>query len=138
MASSQTPKQARDALYAAFNTYWLSTAYAAVTLAWDNIDSHQDGAEYVRVQAQHVAGTIAALGNELYRREILLVLNIFTPEGQGQQRSDELAEAVLAFVETLNVSNFRVRDPGFNEVGVFDGYYQSSVLANIEYDALRT
>jgi hypothetical protein len=138
MASSQTPKAARDLLYAAFKTYWDGTAYAAVKIAWDNIDSHQDGSEYLRIQGQHIAGTIASLGNEHYRRQMLFIVNIFTPEGQGQQRSDELGEAVLAFIETLDLGNFRVRDPGFNEVGVFDGYYQSSVSADLEYDALRT
>lgn len=138
MPSSKTPREARTEIYADFLAHWLASSASAVPIAWDNVDFKQSGVEYIRVQLQHVSGTIAALGNEKYRREMLMTINIWTPEGGGQKRSDELGEVVLAFIETFSLTVFRVRDPGFNEIGVFDGFYQSSVVATIEYDALRT
>lgn len=138
MPSTKTPRQARTEIYADFLAHWLASAQSAVRLAWDNVDFKTAGTEWVLVQLQHTSGTIAALGNEKYRRTILLTFNIWTPEGGGQKRSDEIGEAVLDYIETFALDGFRVRDPGFNEIGVFDGYYQSSVLATIEYDALRT
>ncbi len=138
MPSSKTPREARAEIFADFQTFWLASGEAGVTLAWDNVDFRTAGTEFVMVQLQHTTGTIAALGNEKYRREMLLTFNIWTVEGKGKRRSDEIGEAVLAYIETFALSVFRIRDPGFNEIGVVDGYYQSSVIAIIEYDALRT
>ena len=138
MPSSKTPREARTEIFADFRAYWLASSESAVPLAWDNVDFKTAGTEFVLVQFQHATGTIAALGNEKYRREGLLTFNIWTVEGKGKKRSDEIAEAVLAYVETFALSVFRVREPGFNEIGVVDGYYQSSVIATIEYDSLRT
>jgi len=138
MATSRTPREARELIYQSFLTYWLSTSQSEVSLVWDNIDFKTQGTEFVHVSSAHVSGTIGALGNELYRRTMILTINIWTPEGAGQRRSDELAEVVLAWVETLDIPGFRPRDPGFNEIGVFSGYYQSSVIVTLEYDALRT
>lgn len=138
MPSSKTPREARAEIFADFQTHWLASTESAVPLAWDNVDFKTAGTEYVLVQFQHTTGTIAALGNEKYRREALLTFNIYSVEGSGKRRSDEIGEAVLAYIETFALTVFRVREPGFNEIGVVDGYYQSSVIAIIEYDALRT
>lgn len=144
MPSSKTPRAARTELYADFWTFWQASAAAldedgnVVRVMWDNIDAKTDGSEFVFLQFQHIGGTIAALGNEKYRRDGIFVANIWTPEGKGQKRSDELAEAVLEYVETFNLAGWLIRDPGFIDVGVFDGYYQSNVSATLEYDALRT
>lgn len=138
MATSKTPRQARTELYDSFLTYWLASAESEVSLVWDNIDFKTQGTEFVHVSSAHVSGTIGALGNEKYRRTVILTVNIWTPEGAGQKRSDELGEAVLAWIETFNIAGWRLRDPGFNEIGVFGGYYQSSVIATLEYDSLRT
>jgi len=138
MATSRTPREAREAIYQSFFTYWSGTPQSEVSLVWDNIDFKMQGTEFIHVSSAHVSGTIGALGNEKYRRTMILTINIWTPEGSGQKRSDELAEVILAWVETFNVAGFRIRDPGFNEIGVFSGYYQSSVIATLEYDALRT
>ena len=138
MPSSITPRGARTSIYASFKTYWDASAESAVRLVWDNIDFKTAGTEFVHISSAHVSGTIAALGNEKYRRTLILTINIWTAEGSGQQRSDEIGENVLAWIETFAVAGFRLRDPGFNEVGVFSGYYQSNVIATLEYDSLRT
>jgi len=109
-----------------------------VPLLWDNIDAKLDGTEFVRVQSAHASGTIAALGNEKYRRTLILTLNIWTPEGGGQQRSDEVSEVVLDFLETFSLASWTIEDPGLIDAGVFDGYYQASALATLKYDTLRT
>lgn len=138
MASTKTPRAARVELYTAFKAHWDGGAESAVRIMWDNIDAKTDGNEFIFVQFQHIGGTIAALGNEKYRREGIFVVNIWTPEGGGQERSDALGEAVLEYVENFSLAGWRIRDPGFNDLGVFDGYYQSNVSATLEYDALRT
>ena len=138
MPSSKTPRTARQDLYQSFLTYWLASSFSEVSLAWDNVDFKTLGSEFVHVSSAHRSGTIAALGNEKYRRVVIMTINIYTPEGAGQKRSDELGEAVLGWVETFNLAGWRIRDPGYTEVGVFSGYYQSNVIATLEYDALRT
>lgn len=138
MPSSKTPRVARTELYDAFLTFWLASSQSGVPIAWDNVDYKTDGTEFIRVQAQHIAGEIAALGNEKYRRELLMTINVWTPEGAGQRRSDEVGEAALEFFETFSIGGWMIRDPGFNEVGVFSGYYQSSAVATLLYDSLRT
>lgn len=144
MASSKTPRAARVELYTDFKAHWDASPLALnddgdiVRVMWDNIDAKTDGDEFIFVQFQHIGGTIAALGNEKYRRDGIFVVNIWTPEGKGQERSDALAEAVLDYLEKFSLGGWRIRDPGFNDLGVFDGYYQSNASATLEYDALRT
>ncbi len=138
MPSSRTPRQARTSIYLAFKTYWDAASESGVKIAWDAVDFKTTGVEYLLVQLRHAAGTIAALGNEKYRRIAVLTININTPEGSGQKRSDEIGEAVLGFLETMDIAGIRVRDPGLVEAGITRGFYQSSGIATIEYDALRT
>lgn len=102
------------------------------------MDYPTDGTEFIAVQFQHISGTIAALGDECYRREAIMTINIWTPEGAGQRRSDQVAEAALEFLETFALGGWFIRDPGMNEIGVFSGYYQSSAVATLLYDTLRT
>ena len=86
----------------------------------------------------HASGTIAALGQKMFRRSGLIVANIYVREGQGQQRIDTIAEALLAWVEDFEVGGARIRDPGYVEIGSVGGWWQGNVSATFEYDAYRT
>lgn len=138
MATTKTPRQARLNILQSFKDYWDASPYASVPVVYDNVNYKTDGSEYVGVGVAHNGGTIASLGNEQYRRTGVLVVNMNVPEGNGQARIDALAEAVLEWIETFNVAGIRLRDPGYNEIGSFGGYWQANVSAGFEYDAIRT
>ena len=105
---------------------------------YDNKDFPADGAEYVHLNIAHVSGTIPALGNDKYRRSGVLVVNIWAQEGKGMSRADELAEAALGWLETLELAGVRFRDPGLTESGASGGYWQGAASARFEYDTIRT
>jgi len=133
-----TPREFRVAVLQDFKTYWdASGPTPAVQVAYDNIDIKPDGAEWIQFTVGHGSGTIAALGQKFFRRTGLIVANIYVREGQGQQRIDEIAEALLAWIERFEVGGGRVRDPGYIELGSVGGWWQANVSATFEYDALR-
>lgn len=139
MTTSKTPGQARTQIKTSFNAAIAASSIAGIGIAWGNKFYARDGKEYLRFSAQHLPGQLAALGNQFYRRPLLVSVDIFVPEGEGEARTDTIMEVVLGWVETLNLAGFRVRDPvGPNDVGVFDGFNQSNVSAQMEYDSLRT
>lgn len=141
MPSTRTPREFRTAVQASFKAHWDAYTFSngnRPPVVWDNKGFQRQGGEYVHVSISHSTGTIAALGNEKYRRLGNIVINFFVPEGEGQARQDELAEALLAWFETFSVAGVRLRDPSYNEAGSFGGYWQSSIQAGFEYDAVRT
>ena len=140
MPSSKTKRQARTELYAAFKTHYDASGLSPLLpIAWNNVPFKQTGVEYIRVTFAHASGTIAALGNEKYRRIGILTINVWTPEGDdGDERNDEIAEVVMDFLETFDLAGWRIRDPGPVDTGVADAYNQSAAIATLEYDTLRT
>lgn len=138
MPSSATPRVVRTAVQLNFKTYWDAVEATPAPVVYDNKHFPTDGSEYLHFNFSHAGGTIAALGNEKYRRSGIIVINIFVPEAQGQARADALAEFALAWLETFSVLNVRLRDPGSNDIGAFGGYWQANASASFEYDALRT
>lgn len=139
MPSSRTPREFRTEMQESFLTYWNASGLDPLPpIVWDNKPFTREGDEYVSFNIAHATGTIAALGNEKYRRLGRVVLNIWVPEGDGQQRTDELAEAALGWFETVELAGVRLRETGYNETGSFGGYWQSAIASQFEYDAIRT
>jgi hypothetical protein len=140
VATTKTPGQAKSELKASLLAHLTASTITGIAVAWGN--KHFDRAgktEYLRATFQHLPGTLAALGNTLYRRPMLASIDVFVQEGRGEDRTDAITEVLLAWLEKLNVSNFRLRDPvGPNDIGVFDGFNHTNVSARLEYDALRT
>ncbi len=134
-----TPRTFRTSVQANFNTYWAGAGLTpAVPVVWDNIDYNRDGTEFVHFGVAHGAGTIASLGNKQYRRNGTIVANIYVPEGKGQERVDEISEALLGWFETFAVAGVRLRDAGLIDIGAVGGWWQANVSAGFEYDAFRT
>lgn len=140
MASSKTPREARVAVQASFLAHWQASAHASIPIAWRNKDRPSNGSSFVAFTFQHTLGDLAALGQELFRRSVLITVQLYmATEGEGEAASDAALETVLAWAESFNVSGFRLREgPSPNELGNFGGYYQAVVTLGVEYDALRS
>ena len=137
MTSTATPRQVRTAIQEDFKTHWDATEASPAPVVYDNKHFPTDGSEYVHFNVSHAGGTIPVLGNKHYRRNGLIILNIFVPEAEGQARADQLAEFALAWIETFEVLNVRIRDPGMNDIGSFGAYWQANMSAAFEYDEIR-
>lgn len=142
MSSSKTPRMARVAVQQSFKTYVATTTVLkTLPIAWRNKDViPTNGAPYMRFTFQHTAGNLAALGQQLFRRSVLITVQLFMAEGQGEEAMDTAGEELLEWFEKFNVAGFNMRDPSpsLNEIGNFGGYYQANVSLGADYDAFRT
>jgi len=138
------PALARDAILDHFTTEWNAQA-SPPELRYD--DRTQDlpsgDVSWARVSVLHNTGrqnTMGETGNRRFRKTGIVTVQIFTPFGDGLTESDILVKvAVDAFEgkstgggDTVDFTNVRSQEIGR------DGYwYQTNVLAEFDYDAVK-
>ena len=91
------------------------------------------------LQITHTDGGIAALGTRRFRMGGLIAGRLFVETGRGRVRtSGKLGDSVLAFLQTHNVPGFVFSDQRLSEVGVSGRWWQVNIVANFQYDIVRT
>ena len=140
MPSSKTVAQAREQVHAAVVAHLNAAGEDPDLVGWDNLPVDVEGREFlIRFTMLHVSGTLAALGQTCYRRRVNLVFGIWTREGTGRARSDELVEVAISFFETLALEGFSlVIGPQVVDVTVAQGFLQVQVNAQFDYETART
>lgn len=132
-----TPQQATDEVSAKFLAHW----GAETAIAWDNLDFDPSTVdEYVRFSVQHADGDRADIAGDdadaLYRRSGFVFIQVFTPKGGGTDRSNELGEKGLSFLERYR-GQLWMRSQALRPVGNDGRWFQVNLSAEFLYDSLR-
>jgi len=94
---------------------------------------------WARVVVQHTQGQQSSLSNlsnkRRYTKRGLLTIQLFTPTGDGLQKSDQLVEQFEAAVRNVSTPNgVWFRNVRSSEVGEDGPWFQTNILAEFEYD----
>lgn len=148
---SATIEVAKNEMQSQFRTAWDADAESTgiLVLYWDRPGKPPDGVDgdgnplpYARVTIQHIDGFQPTVGSANGRRRFthtgFLTIQIFTPFGTGELKSDRLIKVVKDALEgkttTSGVIFRRVR---VNEVGQSGDWFQANVIATFEYDEVK-
>lgn len=133
-----TADQARDEILAVFKAAWDTTGYGAV---YQDVTGKPPSEEepWARVILRHADGGQTGFGStneKKFTDSGLLVVQVFTPLGDGLTKSYELARIVqLAFSKAHG--SVWYRNQRINEVGKDGSYQQTNVLINFSYSDQR-
>ncbi len=144
MPANKTPASVRDAINAAFLAHFEAAGESRAIVAWDEepFDT-TDVKAFVRFGFQHNIGTRAALGagsSQYVRRFGIVSAQVFVRKGNPVARRDALTETVMDFLEDpqFSAAGMSLEDPGFDDLGLVDGWHQVNCTAQGRYDLIRT
>ena len=141
-ASTRTPAEFRDDFRTAFGAHWTAAGENLSIVAWDNLDFDPANLDdYVFASLAHSTGELASLGagnTVQVRRVAIFAAQAFVRHNTGQARADTLAEILLDFVESTQLTGIRFRDQSMIEAGRIQQWFQVNVNALVEYDSFRT
>jgi hypothetical protein len=108
-------------------------------LLYENIDGDRPAVPtlFGRLTIQFANGTRADLAGVRFRREGLMTIQVFVPQGSGTQLADQIAEALVEALEGVGpatLENVWLRDIGMREVGPDGTYHQVNVEAEFTFD----
>lgn len=144
--------EAVQAMQAAFDAYW-SARLLRTIVVYDNVgndpvekavaivsnDPLVFGEALLLVQVQHADGSIAALGTKKHRQMGIMSGALYVENGRGRVRTaGKLADSVLNFFQTTNVAGVTFMNPRLNEVGPDGRWWQVNIMADFQYDIIRS
>jgi len=136
---SLTYAEARDEMLKQLTDAWVAHDSTLPMLYDDRPeDIPGDGTAWARCHIQHNAGdqdTLAGpIGNRLFGRDGLIMVQIFAPIGKGLSKADELAKVVAdAFEGQSTPGGVWFRKVRLREVGPDKAWYQVNVVAEFNY-----
>lgn len=136
-----TFEQARDDIFSAFKAAWGVTTFPVV---WPDKPAEKPSGRtpWARVTIRHAGGFQATLSNingqRRWRRNGVVIVQVFTPSGEGLSRAYDLAKiACDAFEGVSTPRGVWFRNARINEVGPDGDWQQVNVLADFEYDEVK-
>jgi hypothetical protein len=140
-----TRTAARDELLALVKTALDSAG--VVSVAWPDVsgnavtEASAENTEWARVSLTHTGGsqgTFGEAGGRTFERTGLLAVQVFTPAGDGLERSDSVCQALLdAFDGGETPGGAKLRRARATEVGHSGPWNQANVVADFEYDETK-
>ena len=121
----------------------VGTAQSVKVLYDDVLEDVPNGdTAWARAILRHTTGGQSSLmdngGKHRYTRSGLLIVQIFTPMGDGLKKADTLSTAFRDAVEGVTtVNGVWFNNVRINEVGRDGEWYQTNVLADFRYDEVR-
>lgn len=119
-----------------------ATLGISVEVLWP--DTPQDipaGAVWLRPTIRHAIGgqdsLQGAIGQRRFRHAGVLMVQIFTPVGDGMTESDSVVQKFLDYFETLRSSPIWYRNIRAMEVGKDGAAEQVNFVADFEYDNIH-
>ena len=133
--------EARDAVMGMLNTA-LTGMSDDVTILWDADEAPIPGAEdsWVRLSMRHQASPQSSLGRDAaakrrYRTSGMVYVQLFTPLGDGQTKSDAISKVIVdAMRAGRDTSSVLLRNAVAKEIGVDGSWFQVNVQSEFEYD----
>lgn len=140
---SVTFAQARDQILALGTTAW--QAHNDYPLLFDDSASEEipkTSTPWARMTIRHESGeqdTLSnPLGNKLFSRRGVLIVQLFTPRGKGLQSADTLAKVFMDAYEGKSTSGgVWFRNARYREIGPDGNWYQTNVTLDFEYTELK-
>jgi hypothetical protein len=113
-----------------------------VVALWpDTPQSIPDGEPWVRPTIRHAGGKQASLagvnGQRKFKHYGILIVQIFTPGGDGQTKSDTITQAFLTYFEKVNSSPIWYRNIRAIEIGKDGAAEQVNFMADFQYDNIN-
>lgn len=131
--------EAREILYAQFNTNWSLTP--PVPFAFDNEAFDSEGLdEFAILRVRQTGGgqhTLGESGNRVFRRRGTVSVQLHVAVDSGLQRMDAMAEAVLDILEAKTISQVSLYDGDYRELGPLDGYARGLVSVAFDFDEIK-
>lgn len=147
-----TAAQAIDEMMGVLNTAWLADADTLdLALLWEDVaikppvtaDANAQAAPWGKGFIRHAAGGMASLtsetGKRRYRRTGTIVIQIFSPAGEGRTRNRVIAPVARDAYEAAQSTTLGIeyRNARIEDLGEDGTWYQSNVLVDFEYDEVK-
>lgn len=140
---SLTVAQARDEMLTLITAAWTANA-GGLPLFYDDRPGEPptNGTGWARVNIQHNLGAQSTIsnpiGNNLFRRDGLLTVQIFAPIGKGLSQADALAKVALDAFEGKSTPNgVWFRKVRMREIGPDKSWFNVNVYAEFNYDEAK-
>lgn len=135
---SLTFEQARDEIYTLGHTAW--SAANDYPLLFEDLpgDPPKTATPWARLSLRHESGrqeTLSnPLGNKLFERRGVLIVQVFAVRGKGLQSADRLAKVFMdAYEGKSTPGGVWFRNARYREVGPDGNWYQVNVTADFVY-----
>lgn len=116
-----------NAVQELFRAHWEDAA----PVAWPNVDFRKPtGEPWVRFSVLGSAASVASIGGPAaqYRHEGDVIVQVFTPKGEGPLRARQLADKAAGIFRGRLSGGMAFWAPRVVEVGTNDGWYQLNVI----------
>lgn len=138
---SLTFAQARDDILTLIKAAWDPTGFK---MLYDDVADEipTTPTTWARTTVKHNLGSQASLsgafGTQRYLRTGLIIVQIFTPSGEGLSNLDVSAKIIAdAFEGKISANGVWFRNVRFQEVGPDDAFFQGNVIIDFEYDEFK-
>lgn len=147
-----TRSTARDEIMSAINTAWVAApASSTLDLFFQDVDGEPDAAvvaetsaptSWARATVTHGVRGQSSLSNhenkQRYTAVGLVIVQVFTPRGNGLSISDELCKIIEDALDGVKTpSGVWFRNVRSTEVGPSGSWFQVNVIAEFEYDEIK-
>ena len=141
MATLDTQNEVVDSLMTFVTSTWVAAANGA-PLYYDNQDAERPDVPSIfgRTVVRHTFGERASLGSagsgsKVNRRYGDLYIQMFVPQGDGQEKLRALADSMAFALEDASFTiGVRLGDTQINELGTDGVYWQINVVTGFNYD----
>jgi hypothetical protein len=143
---SLTMQQAVDAMLTLFEAAWDTTGHEAIyvdvplTTAQEAVIK-TGNAPWARVTVKHnvrTQQTLGSQGNRLFDNIGLIIVEVYTPKGDGLTTARSLSTIARDAFEGVSTPNgVWFRNTRVNEIGPEGHWYHTNVIAEFSYDEIR-
>lgn len=132
-----TINEAKESLLSYFRDNWVDTP-----IAYDNKNDNFANTKepWVRVAVRMTNGGQASLGSEgnrIFRRQGLLIFQVFTLAGRGTETSDTLVQEILDLFDGKSVGYVNIINGSPTYTGTEGKWYQQNVQFTIIFDEIK-
>ena len=130
-----TESQAKEIVYQEFISLWAGET--EVTL--EN-ESFTPANKYVRITIRQLGSnqrTLGRTGNRKFRRDALVLIQVFTPADTGTGESDRLSKLAANIFEGKRLNGLSFGSVSSRGVGPSGSWYQALVEAPFDYDEIK-
>lgn len=139
-----TATQARGAINNAINDAWLASGVTSgFQMQWDNVkldpvveDADGNPLAYARTTIRTFTSTqetLGGVGSRKHQTEGQVVVQIFTPSGDGHTLADAIVEVLKVAVRNIRVGDLWFFDAVPREVGIDGPHFQTNFVAGFRY-----
>lgn len=136
-----TYAQARDEIFAVINAAWSTTSFLMI---WPDKVAEKPipRTPWARTTILHTDGGQSTLANhqglQRFRRDGIVTVQIFTPVGEGTQRSYDLAKVISDALEgTTTTKGVWFRNVRLKEIGSDTPWFQVNINSDFYYEELK-